>query len=77
VEMVKIESERMRYDCEYMVQSIDDLKTEVQFREMFGKPVIGSENRPLKKMKSVVFNLGSFGDYHNTVFSYRTPSCFV
>ncbi len=39
VEMAKAESERMRSDYENMTQSIDSLKAELQFREIFEKPM--------------------------------------
>lgn len=39
VEMAKAESERMRSDYDNLTQSIDNLKAEMQFREIFEKPV--------------------------------------
>ena len=39
VEMAKAESERMRSDYQNMKQSIEDLKAELQFREIFEKPI--------------------------------------
>ena len=39
VEMAKAESERMRSDYDNLTQSIDNLKAERQFREIFEKPV--------------------------------------
>jgi len=45
VEMAKAESEKMRSDYDHMTQSIDELKAEFQFREIFEKPVTGVDNR--------------------------------
>lgn len=39
VEMAKAESERMRSDYESLTQSLENLKTELQFREIFEKPM--------------------------------------
>jgi hypothetical protein len=39
VEMAKAESERMRSDYDNLNQSIDELKSELQFRAIFEKPL--------------------------------------
>jgi hypothetical protein len=39
VEIAKAESERMRSDYQNMTQSFENLKAELQFREIFEKPV--------------------------------------
>lgn len=39
VEIAKAESERMRTDYDNMTQSLNDLKAEFQFREIFEQPI--------------------------------------